>query len=251
MPNEFVKLECRGEATYVTLCQPAKGNALSDAMVRSLDEAVESLSRSGTRMAVFQGDGRHFCTGFDLSDVESQSDGDLLLRFVAVELLLQKVFALPMLTVAVGSGRVFGAGADLFAACHRRIALTTSSYSFPGAKFGLVLGTRRLASRVGRSQAQSIILSGRALSGNEAMDIGLATDLVEEASLEDKLASISEMAVTLELITVSHLNGVLLDRDDNGDLANLVRSASRPNLKERIIAYTRKVQASRKAKAIG
>src|SRR3546814_15241911 len=74
-------------------------------------------------------------------------------RFIRIELLLQARQAAPFLTVAVGHGRHIGAGADMFVACQRRIVVGEAAFRFPGAAFGLVLGTGRLARLVGSASA--------------------------------------------------------------------------------------------------
>jgi len=73
-----------------------------------------------------------------------------VLRFVRIEMLLQAVATSPARTVALAHGKVFGAGADLFACCHHRIAAAGTTFRMPGLKFGLMLGTRRFAASVRR-----------------------------------------------------------------------------------------------------
>src|SRR3546814_4977267 len=84
------------------------------------------------------------------------SEGDLVLRLIRIETLLQTVWHLPFPTLALARGRVFGAGADLFCACSRRVAEPGTSFRMPGLGFGIVLGTRRLMARVGADAARSI-----------------------------------------------------------------------------------------------
>ena len=67
---------------------------------------------------------------------------------------LQKVAARPQDTVALAHRFAFGAGADLFAACRRRIAAPGTKFAFPGVRFGVALGTGRLARRVGPDTAR-------------------------------------------------------------------------------------------------
>ncbi|WP_431267837.1 enoyl-CoA hydratase/isomerase family protein [Dankookia sp. P2] len=119
-----------GVAT-LSLNRPDRGNALGPELVEALGEAFDRAVAHGARMVVLRGEGRHFCTGFDLTDLETLSDGDLLLRVVRIEQLLQRIHAAPVTTLAVATGRTFGAGADLFAACDRRIAAAGASFAFP------------------------------------------------------------------------------------------------------------------------
>ena len=135
---------------HLQLNRPEKGNALSTLLVQALTETLETATRDPElRLLVLSGAGRHFCTGFDLSDLDHETDDSLLARFTRVELMLQAVHGAPFATLALAHGRTLGAGADLFAACSERWIVGDASFAFPGAGFGLVLGTSRLASLVG------------------------------------------------------------------------------------------------------
>jgi hypothetical protein len=79
------------------------------------------------------------------------------------------------MTLAVATGRAFGAGADPFVACDRHIAAVDASFAFPGPAFGLVLGTARLATQGRRGLAREILLSGREVIAEAAVTAGLAT----------------------------------------------------------------------------
>ena len=98
------------------------------------------------------------------------------------------------MTIAIAHGRTLGAGADLFVACDRRIALTGSSFSFPGPGFGLVLGTARLAQRIGRDAARALLVAGRSIDADEALARELATERCEKADLPVLLSSIGREA---------------------------------------------------------
>jgi enoyl-CoA hydratase/carnithine racemase len=233
-------VERDGAITTLRLNNAGKGNALSPALVEALATALGAAATDGTRLVVLRGEGRHFCTGFDLSDLAELSDGDLLLRVVRIELLLQQLHAMPVTTLAIGSGRTFGAGADLFAACDHRVALEGASFSFPGPAFGLALGTARLAARIGGTAARSLLLAGREVKAAEALALGLATAVVA-----DPAPAISEAAVAaarLEAPTVALLHERTRGADDAADLAALVRSAARPGLRARIEAYRAAMQ---------
>ena len=181
------RLERQGDIATLVLANPSRGNALSPALVAALDGGLDQAVADGARLVVLRGEGRHFCTGFDLSDLTELTDGDLLLRVVHIELLLQKLAGMPVSTLAVGSGRTFGAGADLFAACDHRVALEGASFSFPGPAFGLALGTARLAERVGATQARALLLAGREMRAAEALSLGLATQVVADPAEIDQM----------------------------------------------------------------
>ena len=157
----------------VTLNRPGAGNALSADLVAALDAVLDKAASRPPRGLVLRGDGRHFCTGFDLAQLDEESDDTLLARFCRIELILQKVHRAPFPTLAIAHGRTVGAGADLFAACTHRLAAAGTQLSFPGASgFGLVLGTRRLAHRVGAERARRWVETG---SMPGAREFGRAT----------------------------------------------------------------------------
>ncbi len=226
--------------TRIVLTRPQIGNSLSSGLVNALTDAVSACYEDGTRILVIEGSGPNFCTVFDLSDLESETDDSLLARFVRVELLLQKVYYAPFLTVALAQGRAFGAGADLFAACEQRWIVESAMFSFPGAAFGLVLGTSRLAGRVGTERAREWIRSGQAVSAERALETGLASRIVGASDLEAELKSLGSDARRLEPLTQAAIHAASLhsgDADRAADLYRLTLSAARAGIKERIEAY--------------
>src|SRR5215212_10094577 len=104
------------------LSRPEKMNALSSELVDALIEAVADAHARGARLLVFKGEGKNFSAGFDFGNLKESSDGDLLLRFVRVESLLNMVATSPCATLALAHGRNFGAGVDLFGASDGAIA---------------------------------------------------------------------------------------------------------------------------------
>jgi enoyl-CoA hydratase len=217
------------------LDRPEKGNALSAALVAALHAGLrDAIADPQVHTVAFAGDGRNFCTGFDLSDLDAVDDAALLHRFVQVELLLDAVWRAPVRTVAVAQGRTWGAGADLFSACDVRLATADASFRFPGVGFGLVLGTRRLAVRVGRDEARRLTCDGASLDAAGALRCGLAT-APADAGIDSLAAHCGIPAA--DRTTVAALRAATACDQGDADLAALVRSAARPGLKDRIVAY--------------
>lgn len=231
----------------IELVRPDRGNALSAATVRALLEAVDmAVADPATHTLVLRAEGRHFCTGFDLSGLEAETDASLLARVVDVELLLDRLWRAPLRTLAIGQGRIMGAGADLFVACDERWLHECATLRFPGAAFGLVLGTRRLAARVGDAAALRWVGGGDTIDAQAALASGLATRLLEASdAAADPLSLLAEPAV--DRVTAAALKAAVRDRDADSDLAALVRSAARPGLHERIRAYRDRQLAARPA----
>ncbi len=242
-------LHRRDGVALLTLARPARGNALSDALVDALEQALDQvLADAGMHTLVLRAQGRHFCTGLDLGDLDSLGDADLVLRLVRIEMLLARLWQAPIRTVAIATGRTWGAGADLFAACEHRWSDASANFRFPGANFGLVLGTRRLAERVGVDTARRWVLESTAIDAELALASGLASARIDTprpdplpADTEpwlDRLAS-----SRIDAGTAAALRSASRADHSDADLAALVRSAARPGLVARIVAYRKTVSA--------
>jgi enoyl-CoA hydratase/carnithine racemase len=226
------------EGTWTfTLDRPEKMNALSSALVEALIAGVQAAHEGGARLLVFRGAGRNFSAGFDFGGLEEASHGDLLLRFVRVETLLHLIATSPAATLALAHGRNFGAGVDLIAACRRRVATADATFRMPGLKFGLVLGTRRFASLVGREAARDILETARQFPAQEASAIGFLTATAAVDQWPALIEAAARDAAALPDASRAALYAATWDENADGDLAALVRSAAAPGLKARIRAY--------------
>ncbi|WP_420224052.1 enoyl-CoA hydratase/isomerase family protein [Pigmentiphaga litoralis] len=272
--TDVLTVSRNGDECHVLLNRPAAGNALNADMVGALLEVLDARCSDGTQRLTLEGAGRHFCTGFDLSDVLAMTrkhdaepnDGDarhaddcLLGRFARIERLLQALADTPFQTIARVHGRATGAGADLLTACTRRELTSDAIVSFPGASgFGLVLGTRRLAARVGPAIAREWVTSGRSITAAEALAAGLATTVTGPPAPPPADASPQR---ELDAYTAALIDDALHDdigmeawadltqtrrRANDKDLALLVASAARPGLARRIAGYMGSISAFRR-----
>lgn len=222
----------------ITLNRPEKRNSLSLEIVEKLITAFSDAEASGARAVVFTGSGKNFSAGFDFEAYESQSEGDLLWRFVRIETLLQRIANSRLFTAAFAHGRNFGAGADIFAACKLRVAAPESSFVFPGIKFGLVLGTNRLASLTGRDRARAILEAGEVLPAPQALQDKLANAILDVAEWDARITQIGDQVrpdtqTYLELL----YSALRPEAAAHTDMSLLVRSAAEPGIKQRIAAY--------------
>lgn len=224
----------------LTLQRPERGNALSADLVEALIGQVQQTFGEAVHTLVLRGAGAHFCTGLDLSDLDQASDGDLLQRLVRIEALLALLWHAPLRTVALVQGRTWGAGADLLAVCEERIAQPGSTFRFPGAQFGIVLGTRRLAERIGSDAARRLVGEGAELSAEQALAHKLISAIGIEPAPGHDLASLQPPRV--DAATARALREATRTDGRDADLAALVRSASTPGLKHRIQAYRQRLR---------
>lgn len=225
--------------SWLSLNQPDRLNALSAVMVEDLISGLDDALAKHSRLVVFAGEGRAFSAGFDLSELDTQSDADLLYRFVRLEQLLQKIYQLPITTVALVTGRAFGAAADIIATCRHRIASPDSSFRMPGLQFGVVLGTRRLGALIGADAALDLLENSRVFSAGEALDNGFLTNIKKQDDWPNLVLELAHKASNLNqeakeaLLSASRGDANVIS-SMNVDLVELVKSCAKPGLGDRL-----------------
>ena len=236
MSDELIRKH-DGHLTRLTLNRPAKANALSAALVEALIDTVDYAYTDGTRLLVLDGAGNHFCAGFDFSGHQDHSEGDLALRFIRVETLLQAIHHAPFETLVLAHGKIFGAGADLVTACGIRVAAPGTTFRMPGLRFGVVLGTRRLAHRIGADHARSILGESRTFGTDEALGIDFITQIAEPSQWPAIVQQAQTHYASLTPAAAAALHRQTVPDTRADDMAALARSVSVPGIKERIRLY--------------
>ncbi|WP_198412381.1 enoyl-CoA hydratase/isomerase family protein [Nocardioides mangrovicus] len=218
----------RGEVWTLTLDRPERANALSAGLVEALRDALAEAESVRPVAVVLRGNERHFAAGFDLSELATESDASLALRFLRLGLLLERVAAAPFLTVAVVEGVAVGAGADLVAACDHRLAAPGATFAFPGSRFGVVLGTARLAALTGGPA----LCGGRRVPATEAGGLVTGTPDRLERVLRDWART--DPAARPALLGAARSARAV---DPDAALAALARSLAVPGLRDRVAAH--------------
>ena len=210
----------------IRLNRPARANALNRVLVEKLLEEVTTAYSDGTRLLILRGTGKNFCSGFDQSSEDPPSIADISSRTMQIEALLQLLWHAPFVTLARVHGAAVGAGADLVAICDYRLGSADVRMAFPGfRKFGVTLGTRRLASLIGSHRAFDLVLRSRTVQADEAHSLGLLTHLFDEGSAT---AFVSKLRADLEEVRPRSLE-ILREATRGeaaaaGDLSRVARS---------------------------
>lgn len=182
-----VRVEDRGGVRVVAVDNPAKRNALDFASLAALEEACVAAARDGVRCLVFRGAGdRAFSSGFDIEAIPvGPQEGDR--PDLAVERAMEAVASVPCPTIAFLNGHAFGAGGELAVSCDLRVAREGVSIGMTPAKLGVVYpppGLRRFLHLVGPSHAREIFFTGRPVSAERALEIGLVDRVLPAGEAE-------------------------------------------------------------------
>lgn len=187
-----VRLERREACAILTLDRPEALNALSFDILRELGARFDEVAASDARALIVTGAGpKAFCAGADIPELRGR---DLMAQKRGAELgqaVFAKLDALPMPSVAVINGFAFGGGLELALACSIRLCTPNAKMGLPEVKLGLIPGyggTQRLPRVIGPARALDIILTGRTVLAEEALRIGLVTEIVEGDPVEAGMA---------------------------------------------------------------
>jgi enoyl-CoA hydratase len=236
MDNELLR-QHDGHVTHLTLNRPQKANALSASLVEALLNAVEYAYTDATRLLILDGSGEHFCAGFDFTGYLEMSEGDLVLRFIRIEHLLQQLYHAPFATLVLARGSNFGAGSDLVCAGSVRVAAPGATFRMPGLRFGIVLGAHRLAHRIGADAARDVLATSRTFDADEALRLKFLTHVEAQSEWSALSAAARKAAGVLSQPATARLHEQTMADTRASDMAALVLSASVPGLKERIRTF--------------
>jgi len=187
--TDHILTEITDGIAVVTLNNPRKRNAVGLAMWKGLTTTFQSLSdRKDVRVAILVGMGDHFCSGADISEFEKvrSTPSSVLAYDHATEAATLAIRDWRGPTIAAISGYGLGGGCGLALACDFRVADPTAKIGISAARLGIVyslLDTELLHRQVGLAGAKRILFSGRPLSFDECVRIGLIDIVAQDNAL--------------------------------------------------------------------
>ena len=182
--EELVLVDRRSDGVALVTLNSPKVNALSTALLARLHEVALELTSNPAGAVVITGGDRLFAAGADISEFGGPSEAKTI--GASFHAALNAVAAIPSFTIAAVSGYALGGGCELSMACDYRIASTKAVFGQPEILLGIIPGgggTQRLPRLVGASRAKEIMITGRQVKADEALNIGLANEVVEPDAL--------------------------------------------------------------------
>jgi enoyl-CoA hydratase/carnithine racemase len=208
-PIEYPPLLRRDEGgvAWLTLNRPAARNALSVALMSSLDRALDDVAADATvRVIVIGGAGPAFCAGHDLREMRANPGRDAMAAlFAQCSALMMKIVRLPKPVIARVHGVATAAGCQLVASCDLAIASSAARFATPGVNIGLFCSTPMVAlSRaVGRKAAMEMLLTGDLIDAARAREIGLVNRVVAPEALDGAVAALAAQLAGKSRLTLA------------------------------------------------
>ncbi|WP_457323754.1 enoyl-CoA hydratase/isomerase family protein [Roseateles sp. P5_E11] len=237
-------LEVADGVARITLRRPRQANRLAVDDLDTLGGFIEAVhANDAVRVLVLAGEGRHFCSGFDLGALGAVDAGA---RFGELADALE---AVRPITIARLHGGVYGGAADLALACDFRLGVPAVEMFVPAARIGLHFyagGLQRFVDRLGLATAKQVLLAGRTLDAAALLGCGYLDQLLPDvATLDAALQALADelqgMAPLALLPMKQHLNAIAAGRLDAKQLAaDIVKARDSADLAEGQAAWAGK-----------
>jgi len=190
-------VERRGAVGWIVFDQPAKRNAINTAMWRGIPTAMAQFDADPqVRCVAFRGAGTEaFAAGADISEFEKiRSQNAAISEYDGLlDKVLHSIQDSRKPSLAMIHGFCMGGGLEVALACDLRYCGGGAQFGIPAAKLGLaynVEGHKRLLETVGHARAREIMFLGKRYGAQQALDMGLVHEVVDDAKLESHVAEI-------------------------------------------------------------
>ncbi len=235
------------------LNRPEVRNALNNELRQALlSELSESENDSSVRALVLSGSGKAFCSGLDLSDLQSISQRSTEEnRHDSAQLaeLFKRIYTFPKPIIAALNGHAIAGGAGLASVCDVVVMSETAKLGYTEARIGFVaaLVAVFLLRQVGEKHTRDLLLSARLISANEARHMGLVNHITAPEKVLDHALELAMQITANAPSSLAMTKSLLADLPGMG-LSEGLRYASEINalarttteLKEGVAAFLEK-----------
>lgn len=214
MEYETIKYsENQGVAT-ITLNRPKAYNAITEVMNKEITKALKVANKNDDiRCIVLTGEGKAFCSGQDLQDVDDDTNHAEFLRS-RYHPMMQAIKKTPKPIVAAVNGTAAGAGMSLALAADFRLVQPNAKFVSAFVGIGLVPDSGflyMLPRLIGYAKAMEVTVLGKPLTGDEAYHLGLATELIDHDEWDEKVDAFSQQLASLPTKSIELVKRYMID----------------------------------------
>lgn len=240
MSYKYLTVERDAHVATVTFNRPEVANASNFGLLEEIEACAFAFREDvDTRVVIFTGAGKHFCSGMDLNDWPAQMSSPLILRrrrFRKGEQAMHALLGMDQITIGAWNGGAIGGGACLALTMDFRIGGEGCFIQYPEIDLGLNLMWQSLpltARLVGPSRAKRLVIGGERLYDRTLKDWGLVEDVV---ATDDLLASANSFAKTY--VNKSPVAAQMIKRSINNITGALDRAFMHMDADQNLFATT-------------
>jgi len=249
-----IRLDKKDGIGYLTLNRPEVRNAFNQEMIDELRDALRHIDKDvEIRVLIITGAGKAFQAGADIAELSVMSPMDILRWNEGIVRINAGLEKLRQPVIAAVNGAAMGGGLELAISCTLRIIAESAKMALPEVKLGIIPGTggtQRLPRLIGKGRAAELLLTGRAVTAREALDIGLVNkiapdDKVVEAAEELARSIMANAPIAVEMAkdALEIGNDLPLEHAVQYSQKNCVTCFSTADMKEGMAAFLEKRRA--------
>ena len=196
MTYHTLQLEYQQGVAVITLDRPDKRNAISYELIQELLTAFEAVAKSEAMVLVLTGAGKAFCSGLDLENLKAmigRTPEQSLEDTQTMARLFRTLYDFPKPTIAAVNGAAIAGGTGLATLCDFTLAVPEAKFGYTEVRIGFVpaIVSTFLLRQVGEKIARDLLLTGRLFDAEEALRIGLVTEVVPAENLMRRTAELT------------------------------------------------------------
>lgn len=216
MTYETILVDVKAKTGIITLNRPKALNALNTKLIAEMNEALDRFEVDSLIAAIIlTGSEKAFAAGADIREMKDKTFAE-----VKSENFLSAWDHINTITkplIAAVSGFALGGGCEFALACDTIIAADTAKFGLPEAGLGIIPGgggTQRLVRALGKAKAFDLMVTGRMLSAEEALNAGLVARVVPLSDLMTEALGLAEKIASLSLPVVKALKQAVKAADE-------------------------------------
>jgi methylglutaconyl-CoA hydratase len=204
----------------VTLNRPDRRNAMTQEMQTELISVIEETAANRCCALILTGAGDAFCSGLDLSELQSMRDKTAAEHRADAERLARlfiALYELPVPTIAAVNGPAIAGGTGLATLCDFTLATPAAKFGFTEVRIGFVpaLVSAFLALQVGDKRCRDLLLTGRLFGATEALHLGLVNEIVEHEELAPRANALAKSLMCNSTESISATKQLLAAQNRN------------------------------------
>jgi len=233
MSYNTIQLGLENSVATITLNRPEKRNAISFELIDDLSRALDEAAKSDAVVLILTGAGKAFCSGMDLENLKGllgRTPEQNLKDSETMVGLFRSLYEFPKVTIAAVNGPAIAGGAGLALLCDFTLAAPEARFGYTEVRIGFVpaIVSTFLLRQVGEKQARDLLLTGRIFGAEEAVRMGLVSEIVPAEHLISRARALA--ALLMENSPVSLLaTKQLLTAHARAELDEQIEGAVREN----------------------
>lgn len=252
MTYSTLQLDYGPERAILTLNRPDKRNAINPQMISELMTAFDEIERKKVRVVIMAANGPAFCAGMDLemlatiaqqSAQENQDDSRRMAK------LFRRIWSFPRPLIAAVNGAALAGGCGIATLCDFTLAVPQACFGYTEVRIGFLpaIVSVFLARQIGDKRARDLLLTGRKVAAQEALQLGLVTEIVEPDKLRPRADELADYLVEVSPGSLSRAKRLLVTAEAatiDADLERAVLENARirctGNFKEGVASFLEK-----------